>query len=285
MALPGRPVRRPRLGRHRSALDRLRGSRRLRVPGRRLHPRRVPPRRSRGPWRRRVSTVLPTDVITISDDVRLYVTARRGLGNVRATELDRSRTPAGWTRSAAAGGPPRRLFQMPRGAGRGRGVGVRLSTGFQRADGLLLQRVRPDRTAERLPGRAGARKVRPGPGAVPTSSSPAPTARCRCGGLDASWRQWRVPVVFDAANYRMDADLLEHLTSDLDAAPRATRSTAAGGTTRTTTPGVSRSLRGYNCRARRCPSCTSSSASGTPGPTGPTGRCSSGPTSRQLVPR
>src|ERR1700712_4310420 len=41
-------------------------------------------------WRQ-VSTVLATDVITLRGDVWLHVMACRGLGNVRATELHRSR--------------------------------------------------------------------------------------------------------------------------------------------------------------------------------------------------
>ena len=79
-------------------------------------------------WRQ-ISTVLPTDVITIGDDVFLHVMACRGLGNPRATELHRSRDsgrtwdPAGarWPGDA----PRRALPDADLGARRGRGVGVR----------------------------------------------------------------------------------------------------------------------------------------------------------------
>ena len=173
-------------------------------------------------WRQ-ISPVLPTDLITVGDDVFLHVMACRGLGNPRATELhvshDGGRTwdPAGcrWPGAHLDG-----LFQMLTWEVDAAGEWVyALTTGFQRDRGLLLQRVRPDRLAdatawegwgwdgatwdwgrtptEVLPGAFGEMSLRR-----------VPAAAGRAG--------WLLRVL-DAGHY-----LLDHPTANLHTAPRAT---------------------------------------------------------------
>jgi hypothetical protein len=178
-------------------------------------------------WRQ-VSTVLPTDVITLGDDVWLHVMACRGLGNVRVTELHRSRDsgvtwdPAGcrWPGNHLGG-----LFQMLTWELDAAGEWVyALSTGFQRAHGLLLQRVRPDRIAEPAAWEGwGFDGTTWGWGRPPTVVLTGAYGEMSLRRIpDASGREWWVLVVFDAGNYRIDAYLLSHPTADLYAAPRTT---------------------------------------------------------------
>ncbi len=97
---------------------------------------------------RTITTVLPTDAITLGDEVYLHAMACEGLGNVHWTELYRScdngetwqHTGAGWPGDHLGG-----LFQMLTAARGDDGFVYAFSTGFQRDKGLLLQRVPEDR--------------------------------------------------------------------------------------------------------------------------------------------
>lgn len=171
---------------------------------------------------RKVTTVLPTDVVCADGVLYLHVMVCQELGNVHWTELHRSRDsgrswePAGtrWPGTHLDG-----LFQMLTWERGGDGWVYVLSTGFQRCHGLILQRVPEDRLAE-------------------------PEAWQGWGFADGTWGWDRPPTlvltgafgelclrrvedrwllaVFDAAGYRMDVLALDGPTSDLFRAPRAT---------------------------------------------------------------
>jgi len=173
-------------------------------------------------WRvRRVTTVLPTDLITVGDALFLHVMVCRELGNVRWTELHRSLDngvtwrPTGtrW-RADHLGGH----FQMLTWERDG-GYVYAYTTGFQRDKGLLLSRV-PETavtdvrawetwglTADGWGWRRQATVVLPG----------------RFGELSLRRVEDRwVLVLFDDGNYRMDVLVLDSPTADLHTAPRAT---------------------------------------------------------------
>lgn len=178
-------------------------------------------------WRR-ISTVLPTDVLTVGDEVFLHVMACRGLGNPRVTELHHSRDsgetwdPAGcrWAGDHLGG-----LFQMLTWEIDAAGEWVyALTTGFQRNRGLVLQRVRADRLTDPAAwdgwGWDGATWDW---GRTPTEVLTGAFGEMSLRRVpDASGREWWLLVVFDAGNYRIDAYLLDHPTANLYAAPRAT---------------------------------------------------------------
>lgn len=98
-----------------------------------------------------VSTILPTDVITVGDEMFLHVMVCERLGKVHWTELYRSTDdgetwqPTGtrWPGSLCQG-----LFQMITWERGDDGWIYVFSTGFQRDKGLILQRVEEDRLAE-----------------------------------------------------------------------------------------------------------------------------------------
>lgn len=179
-------------------------------------------------WRlRRVSTVLPTDVLTVGDTMYLHVMVCRGLGNVRWTELHASRDGGETWRPTGVrwpGGHHDGLFQMLTWERGTDGWVYAFSTGFQRAHGLLLHRVPQDRVTtasawegwgwdgrtwgwgrpptEVLPGRFGELSLRRVPGADGTS-------------------RW-VLVAFDEGGYRIDARVLDSPTADLHRVPPTT---------------------------------------------------------------
>jgi hypothetical protein len=180
-------------------------------------------------WRR-VTTVLPTDLVTIGDEMYLHVMACRGLGNVRRTELHRSHDggrswePTGTTWPADHLGG---LFQVVTWETDADGDWLyAFSTGFQRAHGLLLQRVRPERVAD--PDSWEGWGFTPDDGWAwgnpPTIVLPGAYGEMGLRRVEDRW----VLVLFDAGNYRIDALVLDHPTSNLHEAPRTTLVHGAG---------------------------------------------------------
>nr|WP_207630391.1 MULTISPECIES: DUF4185 domain-containing protein [unclassified Actinopolyspora] len=170
----------------------------------------------------RVSTVIPTDVITIGGTMYLHVMVCEGIGNVHWTEVHRSTdNGATWTHTGTTwpGDHHGGLFQMLTWAQGADGYVYAFSTGFQRDRGLILQRVPADRITE-------------------------PEAWQGWGFRDGAWAWGNPPTValtgahgelclrplpdrwllsfFDAGNYRIDALELEHPTSNLYEARRTT---------------------------------------------------------------
>lgn len=96
---------------------------------------------------RRITTKLPTDVITLGDTMYLHVMACEGLGNVHWTEIHRSDDGgATWTPTGTwwPGDLHHRLFQMLTWELGDDGFVYVFSTGFRRDAGLLLHRVRAE---------------------------------------------------------------------------------------------------------------------------------------------
>lgn len=177
-------------------------------------------------WRR-VTTVLPTDLITVGDTVYLHVMVCRELGNVRWTELHRSTDngvswrPTGvrWRADHLDG-----LFQMltwERGAD---GWVYVLSTGFQRAHGLILQRVPEERITEPDAWQGwGFDGSAWGWGRPPTVVLPGEFGELSLRRVPdaAGGHRWLLSV-FDAAGYRIDVLAPDSPTADLHRALRAT---------------------------------------------------------------
>ncbi len=177
---------------------------------------------------RRVTTVLPTDVITIGDEMFLHVMVCRELGNVRWTELHRSRDngvtwrPTGtrWRADHLDG-----LFQMLTWERGDDGWVYAFSTGFQREHGLVLSRVREDAVTDPDAWQPwgstpddGWAWGRPVTVALPGAFGELGLRRVPDDDGHDRW----VLVVFDAANYRMDVRVLSSPLDDLHAAPVGT---------------------------------------------------------------
>jgi D-arabinan endo alpha-(1,5)-arabinofuranosidase len=108
-----------------------------------------------GLLRRGISTVIPSDLLRVGDDLFLHAIVNRGFGNVVWTEIWRS-TDNGltWRHLGASA-------KFPAGLHRGHaqcwswdfdpddGWVYVVSTGFQRDKGVILRRVRPQHLAER----------------------------------------------------------------------------------------------------------------------------------------
>jgi len=200
--------------------------------GRGIHARQVVRYLHHG-WRRwglrlrRVTTVLPTDVLTIGDDMYLHVMVCRELGNVRWTELHRSRDggrtwrPTGtrWPADLHDG-----LFQMltwERGAD---GWVYALTTGFQRAHGLLLHRVPEtaltDPAAWQTWGLDAAGRW--GWGNPPTLVLDGRFGELSLRRVPGDGRDRWLLSAFDAGRYCIDVRVLDGPTADLHVAPLAT---------------------------------------------------------------
>ncbi len=172
---------------------------------------------------RRITTVLPTDLITVGDSMYLHVMACQGLGNVHWTEIHRSWDdgvtwhPSGtwWPGDAHHG-----HFQMLTWELGPDGYVYALTTGFQRDKGLLLHRV-------------------------PAEDLLDPAAWEGWGFADGTWAWGRPPTIvapgafgelslrrvgddwwlaaFDAGNYRIDLiPLADGPTTNFHVAPRLT---------------------------------------------------------------
>jgi hypothetical protein len=170
----------------------------------------------------RVSTVIPTDIITIGGEMYLHAMVCEGIGNVHWTEVHRStdngetwqHTGATWPGDLHGG-----LFQMLTWAQGDDGYVYAFSTGFQRNQGLMLHRVPADRLTD-------------------------PEAWEGWGFLDGVWAWGNPPTIaltgaygelslrrvenrwllafFDAGNYRIDVLNLDGPTANLYEAARGT---------------------------------------------------------------
>jgi Domain of unknown function (DUF4185) len=173
-------------------------------------------------WRvRRVTTVLPTDLITVGDEMLLHVMVCRELGNVRWTEVHRSLDngvtwrPAGarWRADHFDG-----YFQMLTWERDG-GYVYAFTTGFQRDKGLILCRVPEDAVPDvRAWETWGLTADGWGWGRPPTVVLPGRFGELSLRRVEDRW----VLVLFDDGNYRMDVLVLDSPTADLHTAPRAT---------------------------------------------------------------
>jgi hypothetical protein len=168
-------------------------------------------------WRvRRVTTVLPTDLITIGDTMLLHVMVCRELGNVRWTEVHRSvdngvtwrPTGVHWRSDHLDG-----HFQMLTWERDG-GYVYAFTTGFQRDKGLVLSRVPQDRVLDVAAWQTWGH----GWGRPPTVVLPGRFGELSLRRAEDKW----VLALFDDGNYRMDVFVLDSPTADLTTAPRAT---------------------------------------------------------------
>lgn len=179
-------------------------------------------RRHRG-WRyQRVTTVLPTDVITIGDVMYLHVMVCRELGDVRWTELHRSRDNGRTWRPTGVRWAPDHLgglFQMLTWERGDDGYVYAFTTGFQRAHGLVLHRVPEQRILDRAAWQSwgfdgtGWGWDRPASVALDGRFGELSLRR-----IDGRW----VLVAFDEEHYRIDVRVLRAPTDDLYRAPCAT---------------------------------------------------------------
>ncbi|MEV5540978.1 DUF4185 domain-containing protein [Saccharopolyspora shandongensis] len=171
---------------------------------------------------RRVGTVIPTDVITIGDEMYLHVMVCEGLGNVHWTEVHRSadngeswaHTGAWWPGDHHGG-----LFQMLTWELGDDGYVYAFSTGFQRDKGLVLQRVPADRlTDPRAWEGWGFRGGVWAWGNPPTIALTGAYGELCLRRVDDRW----LLSFFDAGNYRIDVMNLDGPTSNLYEAVRST---------------------------------------------------------------
>lgn len=174
-----------------------------------------------------VSTILPTDVITLGDTMFLHVMACRGLGNVRWTEILASRdngvtwqrTGAEWPGSCCQG-----LFQMLTWELAADGYVYAYTTGFRRDAGLLLHRVPADALTD--PGAwqpwgfADGQWAWGNPATLTLPGAHGELCLRRVAGPDGALH-WLL-VFFDAGGYRIDALLLDAANANLYQAPRTT---------------------------------------------------------------
>ncbi|MER5388667.1 DUF4185 domain-containing protein [Saccharopolyspora sp. NPDC002686] len=171
---------------------------------------------------RRVTTTLPTDVITIGGEMYLHVMVCEGLGNVHWTEVHRStdngetwhRTDATWPGDLHDG-----LFQMLTWEQGDDGYVYAFSTGFQRDKGLILQRVPADRIGDPRAWEGwGFRDGAWAWGNPPTVALTGAFGELCLRRIEGRW----LLCCFDAGNYRIDVLDLDHPTSNLYEAARST---------------------------------------------------------------
>ncbi|HEX8759615.1 MAG TPA: DUF4185 domain-containing protein [Pseudonocardiaceae bacterium] len=171
---------------------------------------------------RTVTTALPTDIITIGNEMYLHVMVCEGLGNVHWTELHRS-TDNGetWRHTGATwpGGHHGGLFQMltfERGVD---GYVYVFSTGFQRDKGLVLQRAPTDRFAEPAAWQTwGYRDGQWAWGNPPTVALSGKFGELCLRRVEGRW----LLALFDAGGYRIDVLSLDSPTANLYDAQRKT---------------------------------------------------------------
>jgi hypothetical protein len=170
-----------------------------------------------------ITTMLPTDVLTLGDEMFLHVMACHGLGDVRWTEILVSRdSGASWARTGMEwpGSHCGGLFQMLTWAAGDDGYVYAYTTAARRDAGLVLHRVPAgsltDPAAWQPWGRAGW-------GDPPTVVLPGRLGELclrRIPGPDGTPR-WLL-AFFDAGNYRIDVLALGAPGGDLRQAPRVT---------------------------------------------------------------
>lgn len=172
--------------------------------------------------RRRVTTMLPTDVLTLGDEMFLHVMVCEGLGNVHWTEVHRSAdngetwqpTGATWPGDTHHG-----LFQMLTWERGDDGYVYAFSTGFRRDSGLILQRVPEGRLTD--PEAWEGWGYRDGEWAWGNPPTVALTGRYGELCLRRTETGWLL-VCFDAGEYRIDVRSLGSPTSNLYEVPRQT---------------------------------------------------------------
>ncbi|GAA4866604.1 DUF4185 domain-containing protein [Saccharopolyspora cebuensis] len=171
---------------------------------------------------RRVSTVIPTDVIALGDEMYLHAMVCEGIGNVHWTEVHRStdngetwqHTGTTWPGDHHGG-----LFQMLTWAPGDDGYVYAFSTGFQRDKGLLLHRVPADRLTDPRAWQGwGFRGGAWAWGNPPTIALTGAYGELSLRPVGGRW----LLAFFDAGNYRIDVLNLDVPTANLYAAPRAT---------------------------------------------------------------
>lgn len=172
-------------------------------------------------WRR-VSTILPTDVIAVGDALYLHVMVCRRLGEVHWTEVYRSldngetweHTGARWPGDLHGG-----LFQMLTWAPGDDGYVYAFSTGFRRDAGLLLHRVPAGRLTDPSAWEGwGFRDDQWAWGNPPTVALTGAYGELSLRPVDGRW----LLSLFDAGNYRIDVLNLDVPTANLYEAPRDT---------------------------------------------------------------
>ncbi|HWC84822.1 MAG TPA: DUF4185 domain-containing protein [Pseudonocardiaceae bacterium] len=171
---------------------------------------------------KRVSTVLPTDVITVGAEMYLHVMVCQGLGNVHWTEIHRSADNGETWRPTGARWPGDRhggLFQMLTWEQGDDGYVYAFSTGFQRNQGLILQRVPAGRLTD--PDAWEGWGFRDGEwawGNPPTIALTGAYGELSLRRVEDRW----VLALFDAGNYRIDVLTIDGPTANLYQAPRST---------------------------------------------------------------
>jgi hypothetical protein len=172
---------------------------------------------------RRVTTVLPTDVLTVGDTLYLHVMVCRELGRVHWTEIHSSRDQGVTWRPTGVrwpGGHLDGLFQMLTWERGDDGFVYAFTTGFQRAHGLVLHRVPEDRLT--TPGAWETWGFTPDDGWAwglpPTVALPGAFGELSLRRVEDRW----LLSVFDAGNYRIDVLDLASPLDDLHTASRTT---------------------------------------------------------------
>jgi hypothetical protein len=163
----------------------------------------------------RVTTILPTDAITVADTVYLHVMVCEELGRVHWTQFLRSRDSGRSWEPVPVGrtDPMAEIVTLEHG---GDGWIYALSTGFRRDAGLHLHRLRSVEDPHWEPW--GHRD-----GAWAWGNPPTPVLTGAFGELSLrSLPDGWVLVLFDEAGYRIDALRLTGPTDDLFRAPRTT---------------------------------------------------------------
>ncbi|MGH3908684.1 MAG: DUF4185 domain-containing protein [Pseudonocardiaceae bacterium] len=171
---------------------------------------------------RMVTTILPTDVITVGDEMYLHVMVCEGLGNVHWTEVHRS-TDNGETWSPTGvrwpGGHHGGLFQMLTWEHGDDGYIYVFSTGFQRDKGLILQRVPADCLVDLAAWQGwGYRDDTWAWGNPPTVALTGAHGELCLRRVEDRW----LLAFFDAGGYRIDVVSLDSPTENLYQAQRET---------------------------------------------------------------
>ena len=183
----------------------------------------------------KITTKLPTDVITLGDTMYLQVMACEGLGNVHWTEIHRSADGGvTWTPTGTwwPGDEHHHLFQMLTWELADDGYVYAFTTGFRRDAGLLLHRVPAERLLDPAAwegwGWAGRDDGADGTwawGRPPTLVLPGAFGELCLRRVDGRW--WL--AAFDAGRYRIDLIALpDGPTTNLHAAERVTAITGSG---------------------------------------------------------
>ncbi len=171
---------------------------------------------------RHVSTVIPTDLITVGGTMYLHVMVCQGIGNVHWTEVHSSvdngetwqHTGTTWPGDLHGG-----LFQMLTWGLGDDGFVYAFTTGFRRDQGLLLHRVPADRLTD--PGAWEGWGFRDGVWAWGNPPTVALTGAYGELCLRPVGGRWLLSL-FNAGDYRIDVLNMDVPTANLYETPRAT---------------------------------------------------------------